>query len=78
MKMTKEDNEAQEIIPGLFIGSVGKFVEVKIVGIALNKPQLLKFNIKHIVNACGFGQPFTDSFKYKYFNILDSMDENIS
>ncbi len=40
MKLTRDDNEAAEIVPGLFLGSVG---------VAFNKESLTKYGITHIL-----------------------------
>jgi hypothetical protein len=48
MKLTREDNTAAEIIPNLFLGSVG---------VAFNKDSLTKHGITHILTCADKIQP---------------------
>ena len=69
IKILKDDNTPVEIIPHLFLGSIGS---------ASNLKQLQNFKITHIV-CCALGVKnfFPDKFKYYNINILDSEKENI-
>ncbi|CDW90467.1 dual specificity protein phosphatase 1 isoform 2 [Stylonychia lemnae] len=69
MKLTREDNVAAEIIPNLFLGSVG---------VAFNKDSLNKHGITHILTCADKIQPrFATEFKYMCLPILDTPSENI-
>jgi len=67
--MTKKDNIPAEIIPNLFLGSLGS---------ALSKQKLLDTNITHIVSALkDLKAPFPELFTYKIVFLNDSMDQEI-
>ena len=69
IKILKDDNTPIEIIPHLFLGSIGS---------ASNLKQLQKCEITHIVCcASGIKNFFPDNFKYYNINLLDSEKENI-
>ena len=69
IKILKDDNIPIEIIPHLFLGSIGS---------ASNLKQLQNCKITHIA-CCGKGIKnfFPDKFKYFNINLLDSATENI-
>ena len=69
IKILKDDNVPKEIIPHLFLGSIGS---------ASNLKQLENFKITHIICcASGIKNFFPDKFKYYNINLLDSEKENI-
>ena len=69
IKILKDDNVPKEIIPHLFLGSIGS---------ASNLKQLENFQITHIICcASGIKNFFPDKFKYYNINLLDSEKENI-
>ena len=69
IKILKEDNKPVEIIPHLFLGSIGS---------ASNLKQLQNYKITHIVCcASGVKNFFPENFKYYNINLLDSEKENI-
>ena len=69
IKILKDDNSPVEIIPHLFLGSIGS---------ASNLKQLQNFKITHIVCcASGIKNFFPDDFKYINLNLLDSEKEDI-
>ena len=69
IKILKDDNTPVEIIPHLFLGSIGS---------ASNLKQLQNFKITHIVCcASGIKNFFPDDFKYINLNLLDSEKEDI-
>ena len=69
IKILKDDNTPVEIIPHLFLGSIGS---------ASNLKQLQNFKITHIVCcASGIKNFFPDDFKYYNLSLLDSEKENI-
>jgi protein-tyrosine phosphatase len=69
IKILKDDNMPIEIIPHLFLGSIGS---------ASNLKQLENFKITHIVCAAsGIKNFFPDKFKYLNINLLDSEKEDI-
>ena len=69
IKILKDDNIPIEIIPHLFLGSIGA---------ASNLKQLQNFKITHVVCcAQGIKNFFPDRFKYCNLNLLDSEKENI-
>ena len=69
IKILKDDNVPKEIIPHLFLGSIGS---------ATNLKQLENFKITHIICcASGIKNFFPDKFKYYNINLLDSEKENI-
>ena len=69
IKILKDDNAPIEIIPHLFIGSIGS---------ASNLKQLQSFKITHILCcAKGIKNFFPDNFKYLNLEILDSQNINI-
>jgi protein-tyrosine phosphatase len=69
IKILKDDNTPVEIIPHLFLGSIGS---------ASNLKQLQNFKITHILCcATGIKNFFPDKFKYYNLNLLDSEKENI-
>jgi len=64
MKLTREDNTASEIIPNLFLGSVG---------VAFNKDSLAKHGITHILTCADKIQPRFPSVSihsYDFYNFL--------
>jgi hypothetical protein len=64
------DFDAQEIIPGLYLGDVYA---------AHNTRELKKRNITHIVTCTvGVAPPFPDNFKYMHLKILDCAAETIN
>lgn len=69
MNMVKNDKNAVEIIPHLYIGSIA---------CASNLEELQTKKITHIL-CCGFGLKlfFPDKFKYHKINLLDSVTEHI-
>ena len=69
IKILKDDNTPVEIIPHLFLGSIGS---------ASNLKQLQNCKITHIV-CCGkdIKNFFPDNFKYYNINLYDSEKENI-
>ena len=69
IKILKDDNAPIEIIPHLFLGSIGS---------ASNLKQLQNFKITHIICcAKGIQNFFPDNFKYLNINLLDSQTEPI-
>lgn len=69
LKLCKEDNTPNEVIPGLFIGSIGS---------ALNKTALKDHGITHILCVADKINPaFPTEFIYKAIRILDSPDVNL-
>ena len=69
IKILKEDNTPIEIIPHLFLGSIGS---------ASNLKQLQNCKITHIICcASGIKNFFPENFKYYNINILDCEKENI-
>ena len=69
IKILKDDNAPIEIIPHLFLGSIGS---------ASNLKQLQNFKITHIICcAKGVQNFFPDNFKYLNINLLDSQKEPI-
>ena len=69
IKILKDDNSPVEIIPHLFLGSIGS---------ASNLKQLQNFKITHIICcAKGVQNFFPDNFKYLNINLLDSQTEPI-
>lgn len=64
--MMKEDNKPIEIIPNLYLGSIGS---------ALSKETLTQFNIKFILSALdNIKEAFPNLFTYKFIKLLDSND----
>ena len=64
-----EDNEPHEVIPGLFIGSIGA---------SLNKTLLKQVGITHILCVADNIEPaFPNDFTYKLVKILDSPDVDL-
>lgn len=69
LKLCKEDNVPNEVIPGLFIGSIGS---------ALNKTALKDLGITHILCVADKINPaFPTEFIYKAIRILDSPDVSL-
>lgn len=69
LKFKKDDGIPSEVMPGLYIGSIGA---------ALNKPYLLENGISHILTvADNLKNSFPDIFTYKSLEILDTIEFNI-
>ncbi len=69
LKFCKEDNVPNEVIPGLFIGSIGS---------ALNKPILKDLGITHVLCIADKINPaFPTDFIYKAIRILDSPEVSL-
>ena len=69
IKILKDDKVPIEIIPHLYLGSIGS---------ASNLKQLQNFKITHIVCcAKGIKNFFPDNFKYLNLDIIDSQTDNI-
>ena len=69
MKLTREDNVPAEIIPGVYLGSIGA---------AYNKESLKTNGITHILTCADKLKPrFPEEFKYECLPILDTPNENI-
>lgn len=69
LKYCREDNFPDEVIPGLFIGSIGS---------ALNKPVLKDLGITHVLCVADKINPaFPSDFIYKAIRILDSPEVSL-
>lgn len=79
MKLTREDKEPAEIVPGLYLGSIGA---------AFNKESLDKHQITHILTCADKINPrypnvtlpkiiLIQDYKYMLLPILDTPTENI-
>ena len=71
LKLTQEDSEPSEIIPNLYLGSIGA---------ALSKKTLLRIGIKNIVTALDKMNkgPYEDICKYQFVMLHDSMEQKLS
>lgn len=69
LKYCKTDNIPSEVLPGLYIGSIGA---------AMSKKVLQELGITHILCVADSINPiFPDDFTYKLVKILDSADVRI-
>jgi protein-tyrosine phosphatase len=69
LKFKKDDPLPVEVVPGVFIGSIGA---------ALNKNFLLENQISHILTvADNLNSSFPELFTYKSIEILDTIEFNI-
>mmetsp|Transcript_17410 Transcript_17410/g.16605 ORF Transcript_17410/g.16605 Transcript_17410/m.16605 type:complete len:133 (-) Transcript_17410:500-898(-) len=69
LRMTKDDNQPAEIIPGLFLGSIGA---------AFKKESLVQHGITHILTCADKLKPrFPEEFEYLCLPVLDSPTNNI-
>jgi len=65
----RNDGRPSEIIPGLYLGSVGS---------ALSKKILLELEITHVLSVMDkMKTPFPNDFKYKQIEVYDSVDDDI-
>ena len=70
LKYCKTDNCPSEVVPGLFIGSIGA---------AMSKNILIELGITHILCVAeSINQIFPKDFTYKIVKILDSPEVNIT
>lgn len=70
LKYCKTDNTPVEVIPGMYIGSIGS---------AMCKDKLQEIGITHILCVADNISPiFPEDFTYKIIKILDSPDVNIT
>lgn len=70
LKYCKTDNIPSEVVPGLFIGSIGA---------AMSKNKLIEFGITHILCVADNINPiFPKDFTYKIVKILDSPEVKIT
>jgi hypothetical protein len=70
IKHCKEDNLPNEVIPGLFIGSIGS---------AMNKTILQELGITHILCVAeGIEPPYPNDFIYKQIKVLDSAEVSLA
>ena len=70
VRKTKDDAVASEIIPGLYLGSIGA---------AFNKKTLEGAGITHILTCAGNLKPrYPDEYKYMLLPLQDSCNENIA
>ena len=63
-----QDNTPQEIVPGIFIGSIHS---------AFNQDALMKNNISHILNASRIPATFPKHFTYLSIDIRDKDESNL-
>lgn len=69
LKFKKDDPIPAEIIPGLFIGSIGA---------ALNQDYLVESGVTHILVAADhLNESFPETFVYKTLELLDTAESNI-
>jgi protein-tyrosine phosphatase len=65
----RNDGRPQEIVPGLYLGSVGA---------ALSKKILLELQITDVLSVMDkMKTPFPDQFRYRQIEIFDSVDDDI-
>ena len=70
LKYCKTDNTPSEVVPGLFIGSIGA---------AMSKSKLKEVGITHILCVADSISPgFPEDFEYKIVKVLDSPDVEIT
>ena len=70
LKYCKTDNVPSEVLPGLFIGSIGA---------AMSKNKLIELGITHILCVADSINPiFPNDFTYKVVKILDSPEVKIT
>lgn len=69
-KKVKEDCEPAEVVPGVYLGSIGA---------AHNKEVLQRLNITHVLTvASGFAPKHPDDFTYCVVNVADRPEETLS